>query len=282
VELPTMSIPLNGAAYHVRDSGGSGPPVVLAHGMPDSGEMWRHQWRALSEAGYRVVCPDLLGCGRTDRPEELQRYETTAIVGDVLALLEALDLHQVHYVGHDWGAVVGWELALTYPDRLLSAAQISVGHPIVWLQQGTRFEYLRWNWYMLFNLSDDAPEAYRADGGRLARELLASHPEREAVIERFAEPGRLEAMLRWDRANALPKAVPLLAAIDGIPPCTVPTLGVFGVEDRFLWEEQMTATAGVMDAEWRYERIEHAGHWVPLERPDEVNRLLIEWLASRR
>jgi len=73
MDLPTTSIPVNGAAYHVRDSGGSGPPVFLAHGMPDSGELWRHQWQALAAAGYRVICPDLLGYGATDRPDELAR-----------------------------------------------------------------------------------------------------------------------------------------------------------------------------------------------------------------
>lgn len=282
MDLPRTRMTLNGAEYLVRDSGGSGTPVLLAHGMPDSGELWRHQWPALVDAGYRVVCPDLLGYGGTDRPEAVERYATTAIVGDLVALLAALELERVHFAGHDWGAVVGWELALTHPGRLISAVQLSVGHPIVWLQQGSRFEYLRWNWYMLLNLSDDAPAAYRAADNRLAREILATHPERDAVVARFTDPAALEASLRWDRANSLPQAIALVAELPEVPRCAVPTLGVHGSEDVFLWEEQMTATGEAMDAEWRFESLPGAGHWLPLERPDEISRLLLEWLARER
>lgn len=281
MDLPTSSIEINDVNYHVRDSGGTGPAVLLAHGMPDSGELWRHQWPVLVEAGYRVICPDLLGYGQTDAPEAMERYTTTAMVGDLVVLLDSLELERVHFAGHDWGAVLGWELALTLPERMVSAAQLAVGHPIVWMQQSMRSEYLRWNWYMLFNLSDDAPEAYRAGDNKLARELLASHPERDAVIERFTLPGRLEAALRWDRANSVPRAIAMVAGMQETPPCAVPTLGVFGSEDQFLWEEQMTATQRAMDADWRYERMEGAGHWLPLERPDELNELLLEWFTSR-
>src|SRR6185312_15251213 len=97
-----------GIEYEVT---GDGPPVVLLHGFPDSGRLWRHQVPALAEAGFKVIVPDMRGYGRSDKPPEVAAYTMDLLVGDVLAVMEAAGAERPHVVGHDWGAGVAWAIA---------------------------------------------------------------------------------------------------------------------------------------------------------------------------
>ena len=266
----------------MRDSGGDGRAALLLHGAPDDGSVWRHQAEALAADGYRVVCPDLLGYGESDRPEPLERYAFAAMAGDVLSLLDSLGLERVHLVAHDFGASVGWWIAANHPERVASFAALSLGHPNA--QLDLTLDRLRWLWYLWLNAYPRMPELYRADGGALWRKAIESHPDREELVERFLEPGRLEVMAKWEKANGLPEI--LLAAHAGLfpdsvmPAVQVPTLGVWSSDDVYLWEDQVAESGKHVDAEWRYERVEGAGHWFMLERPDEVNGLLLDWLVA--
>ena len=274
------TVSLNGLAYFLRDEGpADGTPVLLLHGMPDDGEIWRAQIDALIARGFRVLTPDLVGYGGTAAPNDLARYKTDAIARDLVALLDRIGLPKVHLVGHDWGAGVAWGLILGAPDRLISATVISVGHPAAFAV--VDFQKMRWNWYMFSNATPDAPALYRAGDGRFLRELLRSHPRRDEVVAKYLEPGRLEVMLRWDQAN--PVAEQLTAQVNGelarLPKVTVPTLGIWSDGDEFLWEEQVRDSARYMAAEWRYEKIPGASHWPMLDRPAEVSRLLLDWIG---
>ena len=101
-----------------RDGEPSRPSVVLLHGFPESWYSWRHQLRALAEAGYRAVAPDQRGYGGSDRPTEVDRYTMLHLVGDVIGLIDALGAERAVVVGHDWGAPVAWNTALLRPDRV--------------------------------------------------------------------------------------------------------------------------------------------------------------------
>ena len=85
---------------------GSGPPVLLLHGFPDSSHLWRHQLPALQSAGLRVIAPDLRGFGESDKPPAVEDYAIAHSVRDLVGLLDALGLERVQVVGHDWGAAV--------------------------------------------------------------------------------------------------------------------------------------------------------------------------------
>lgn len=102
---------------HMVDEG-SGRPVVLLHGFPDSSALWRHQSPAPVDAGFRTIAPDLRGFGRSPRPERVDDYAVTMVVGDVLALMDDLGVKQADVVGHDWGSAVGWILAAIAPERV--------------------------------------------------------------------------------------------------------------------------------------------------------------------
>src|ERR1700691_1277167 len=100
-------------AYEVT---GEGRPVVLLHGFPDSGRLWRHQVPALAEAGFQVIVPDLRGYGRSGQPEAVDAYSVPLLAGDVQAVLGDQQISRAHVVGHDWGAAVAWGLASLAPD----------------------------------------------------------------------------------------------------------------------------------------------------------------------
>jgi len=115
----------NGIRMHIAECG-DGPLVVLCHGFPESWYSWRHQLRALAEAGFHGVAPDMRGYGQTDRPEEIDQYTLLHLVGDMVGLLDALGAPQAVIAGHDWGAPVAWHSALLRPDRFRGVIGLSV------------------------------------------------------------------------------------------------------------------------------------------------------------
>ncbi|KAG5514209.1 hypothetical protein RHGRI_035568 [Rhododendron griersonianum] len=116
---------LNGINMHVAEIG-QGPPVLFLHGFPELWYSWRHQMLSLSSLGYRSIAPDLRGYGDTDAPPSAASYTALHIVGDLVALLDALALARVFLVGHDWGAIVAWYLCLLRPDRIRALVNMSV------------------------------------------------------------------------------------------------------------------------------------------------------------
>lgn len=119
------TIEANGIRLALAEQG-SGPLVLLCHGFPESWYSWRHQLRALAEAGYRAVAPDMRGYGDSDRPEQIDRYTLFHLVGDMVGVLDALGERQAVVAGHDWGAPVAWHAALMRPDRFRAVIGLSV------------------------------------------------------------------------------------------------------------------------------------------------------------
>src|SRR5271165_735863 len=101
----------NGVRIHVAEAG-EGPIVLLCHGWPESWYSWRHQLKALAEAGFHAVAPDMRGYGQTDRPEAIDAYTIFHLVGDMVGIVDAVRADQAVIVGHDWGAPVAWHAAL--------------------------------------------------------------------------------------------------------------------------------------------------------------------------
>lgn len=105
---------------------GNGPAVLLCHGFPETSHAWRHQVAALAEAGFRAIAPDLRGYGLTEYPSSVDEYSLFHIVGDLIALLDALDVPVAILVGNDWGATVAWQAAQIRPDRFHGVVALSV------------------------------------------------------------------------------------------------------------------------------------------------------------
>ncbi|MFD0145548.1 MULTISPECIES: alpha/beta fold hydrolase [unclassified Streptomyces] len=272
-----MRVELSEVTLDVEVSG-QGPAVLLVHGFPDSHRLWRHQVPALTAAGYRCVAPTLRGFGASGRPEGgTEAYHPAKHVGDLLELLARLEIDRVHLVGHDWGSGVVQGLAQTVPERVASLSILSVGH--IGAIRDAGFEQKQRSWYMiLFQFPGLAEDWLARDDFANLREMLTEHPDAEAIIEPLRAPGALTAALNIYRAG-LPAEVQFGPAFP-LPPLPGPVLGVWSTGDRFMTEQSMSGTGKHVDGTWRYERLEGAGHWLQLDRPDAVNTLLLDFLAE--
>ena len=131
----------NGVRLHIAEQG-TGPLVVLLHGFPESWHSWRRQFDPLAAAGFRVVAPDQRGYGRSDRPEAVDAYTILHLVGDVVALIQALGEEKAYVVGHDWGAPVAWHTALLRPEdgpeanSRLTNLLAELGYAVVFVRPG--------------------------------------------------------------------------------------------------------------------------------------------------
>lgn len=119
------TVETNGIRMHVAEQG-SGPTVLLCHGFPESWYSWRHQLAALAGAGFHAVAPDMRGYGGTERPDAIDQYTLLHLVGDMVGLLDALEVDSAVVAGHDWGAPVAWHAALLRPDRFRAVIGLSV------------------------------------------------------------------------------------------------------------------------------------------------------------
>ena len=278
-----MDLTVNGLSLHVVDEGadqgvekGDGSPVLLLHGFPDSSALWRHQIPALVAAGHRVIAPDLRGFGASDRPEGVASYAIHELVSDAVGILDALGVERAAVVGHDWGAAVGWALASFQPQRVSRYVALSVGHPADYFAEPRQREL---SWYMLLFQFEGAEEWMRRDDWALLRSGLRDPKDVDRYIADLDRPGALTAALNYYRANIRPES---LAGVPGpaLPPVTCPVLGVWSDGDVACGEAQMLASQRQVAGPWRYHRVAGAGHWIPLDAPDELAALLVEFLGT--
>lgn len=258
------------------DVTGTGPPVVLLHGFPDSARLWRHQVPALAAAGFQVITPDLRGYGRSDKPPDVDAYSALYLLQDVVGILDTLGIDRAHVVGHDWGSALAWVTASIAPERVDHLVAMSVGHPGAFHAAG--FAQREKSWYMLLFLFKGIAETWLSADGWANLRQLAHHPDAEAVVADLEAAGSLTPGLNWYRAN-LPAESYVEPPIQ-LPPVQAATMGIWSTGDPALTERQMTGSQALVAGPWRYERLEGLGHWPMLEAPEVVNRLLLDFLPT--
>ena len=104
---------------------GEGLPVVFVHGFPELAYSWRNQLRSYPAAGLRAIAPDMRGYGLTDRPADVAGYAIPNLCADLVGLLDALDIEQALFCGHDWGGAAVWAMPRLYPDRVLGVIGVN-------------------------------------------------------------------------------------------------------------------------------------------------------------
>ncbi|MDQ3615541.1 MAG: alpha/beta hydrolase [Actinomycetota bacterium] len=282
-EVVERSVDANGIRFNVAEVG-TGEPVVLLHGFPDSWHIWRHQMPVLAKAGFRVIAPDLRGFGRSARPVGVARYTMRTLVADVVSLLDTHSAERVSLVGHDWGAGLAWAVAAFVPDRVSRLAVVSVGHPKARIDAG--LEQRQLSWYMLWFLFPGVAEEIlpRDDWDffrRWAWPSGSSEGDLQRQIADLSRPGALTAGLSWYRANIDPGRYVTHDPNEApFPDVTCPTMGVWSSDDFALAERQMKASGRYVDGPWRYERIEGVDHWVPVNAAVRLNELLLSFLRT--
>jgi pimeloyl-ACP methyl ester carboxylesterase len=262
---------INGISLHVEDQG-SGAPVVLLHGWPDSSYLWRNQIPSLVSNGFRVIAPDMRGFGQSDKPQGVSAYAFSNAVADVVGVMDTLEIPSAHIVGHDWGAAIAWMVAILQPDRVEKLVVLSVPHP----RAPQTILQREMAWYQLFFQFEGVAEAWLPlDDWAFLRELLRGDGDVDRYVEDLSRPGALAAALNWYRANLAPRPP---GSGPALPSVKAPTLAVWSTADHYLDGDRMEASASFVEGPWRYERIVGASHWIPLDAPDRLNELLLEWL----
>jgi epoxide hydrolase 4 len=283
-QLEHIFINTNDIRLHVVQAGpADGPQVILLHGFPEFWYSWRKQIPALVEAGYRVWAPDQRGYNLSDKPKGLDAYKLEKLAADVVGLMAATGRDKVFLVGHDWGAVMAWWIALHNPQRLEKMVVLNVPHPVVMLRTlQSSFTQLGKSWYVFFFQIPWLPEVLaRANNWRTSlRALQASGRSdtfSEADLERYREawsqPGAFTAMLNWYRASVQRRPSQRLSSVR----ITVPTLLIWGVHDVALSREMAQPSIDLCD-NGRLVFIEEATHWVQHDEPTRVNQLLLAFL----
>jgi len=274
----------NGVRLHVVEAGpADGPLVVLLHGFPELWYGWRRQIGPLAEAGYRVLVPDQRGYNLSEKPRGVSAYRLDALAGDVLGLIDDAGRDRAAVVGHDWGAVVAWWLALTHAERLERLAILNVPHPAVMRRHlRSSLRQLRRSWYIFFFQLPWLPELFlRRRGFRNAvRALRASRPgtfgdvELAVYREAWGQPRALRSMVHWYRGA--------LQTRSHRPPSlrvAVETLMLWGCRDVALGREMAQPSIELCDR-GRLILFEQASHWIQHEQAESVNRLLLRFLEG--
>jgi pimeloyl-ACP methyl ester carboxylesterase len=275
---------VNDITLHVVAAGDPGDPlVVLLHGFPEFWYEWHHYIQPLVNAGYRVLVPDQRGYNRSEKPTGIRPYRITELSRDIVDLIATEDCDAAHVIGHDFGAAVGWDLALRHPDAIDSLGIINVPHPTVFEQALTsNLTQLRNSWYMFFLQLPRIPEWYisRNDYEFLVatmRDKAQTGTFDETDIERYrsawAETGAITAMNNWYRA--------LFRHGEGSPRERVqaPTLIIWGENDEALISKMAPESLEYCD-EGTLEQVSDATHWIPHEYPDRVTNLLLNHLRA--
>lgn len=292
---------------------GAGPPVILVHGFPELAYSWRHQIPALATAGYRVIAPDMRGYGGSDKPQEASSYTIEHLIGDLTGLLDALSIERAVFAGHDWGAMLLWQMALLVPQRMAGLINLNIPHiprppinPLTYMRLKLGKDFYIVN----FQDSDEADKRFAEDPRRfidtmmrrrpVGKEINLSTPKKRLPLSLLAmldqEKPVGDALLSEDELDVYADA---FAAGGFTGPInwyrnwkhnwkstkkvsqhvTIPSLFVGAVNDRIISSKQIDGMRPyVADLEIRM--IEDCGHWTQQEKPQELNQIMLEWLAK--
>ena len=198
-----LQLTVNGISLRVHTAGPeTGPPIWLLHGFPECWHSWRQQIPVLAQAGYRVFAPEMRGYGRSSSPPAVVDYDLLTLCGDIQAAMDQLGHRDVTMVGHDWGAVVAWHLALLEPERVSSLVTMSVPfagrarRPVIEIMRELYAE--RFNYILYFQEPGVAEQELNADIERTLRlfmqdqDVFLQHkPANATLLEGVAAPGEL-------------------------------------------------------------------------------------------
>jgi pimeloyl-ACP methyl ester carboxylesterase len=281
-------VSLSDVRLHVAEAG-EGPLVLLLHGFPDIWWTWHHQIAPLAAAGYRVVAPDMRGYGFSDKPEGVGRYRLDVLARDVADLIDHFGGGTGSVVGHDWGGIVAWHAALRHSDRVTKLAICNAPPPLPLLARWVPPTQLFKSLYVAAFQVPVLPErALALDDFAVLRRALAqgttspdaySEADWDRLETAWRQPGALTSMLNYYRALVRHGAWETSAALmrsNGYPH---PMLVLWGDKDPYLSSElALPDPRRVPKA--REVHYPTAGHWVHLDRPDEVTRELLAWMKE--
>lgn len=247
--------------------------VVLLHGFPQTSAIWSEVTPPLNAAGLRTVAFDQRGYSPGARPEGRRNYRVKLLAGDVAALIDQLGDGPVHLVGHDWGAVVAWQLAATRPDLVATLTSLSVPSSGAFLKSMLSSAQLLRSWYMGFFQLPFVPEALATRAPFAfdkALELNGMTAEQIAAVHsNVIDTGAFGYAVNWYRA--LPFADPQFLRTQ----VTVPTAHVWGEGDPALDRRGAELAENYVVAPFELHVIGRGGHWLPENYPEKIAEIII-------
>ena len=312
-DVRERDVDLGDVRLHVVEAGDpSNPTIVLSHGFPEGAYSWRHQMPVLAAAGYHVLAPDQRGYGRSSVPTDVAAYGIRQLTGDLVGLLDEAGKDDAVFVGHDWGALIVWDLARLHPARTRAVVGVSVP-AVQWPAQPTalfRQVYGDRFFYMLYfqpvgpaeTELDADPRATVAkvfwgasgEGFRVPTELspmegtgfLTNMPEPpplpwswftehdlDVFTDHFTRSGFFGPVSYYRNLDANYEVVKDI----GLDQLTMPTAFIGGTHDPVL----VMDSTGVDRMQAQLPNylgatlIDGAGHWTQQERPNEFDDALL-------
>ncbi|WP_372403765.1 alpha/beta fold hydrolase [Acinetobacter piscicola] len=265
-----------GLHFDVIDSGPlDGQIFVLLHGFPETNKSWQETAQILNQAGYRTFAVNQRGYSLTAQPSKRRDYRSSALVEDVNALLDLI-AQPVYLVGHDWGAVVAWDVAQRYPEKIKHLITISVPHKAAYIRSMLMSNQLLKSYYMgLFQLPK-IPELLFEKFPKIGLGLLKSTGMTEQQLQDFQQDivteKRLSPALNWYRGIPFSSNKNLLKAV------TVPTLFIWGKHDAAIGYKSVELNHQYIDAPYK-EIIMDATHWIPVQNAKELSGYILETVA---
>lgn len=255
---------------------GSGPSVVLLHGFPEFWFAWRKQIPALAAAGFHVIAPDLRGYNLSPKPDDVESYHLLEVVRDIASLIVGKNAAPCIVVGHDWGGVVAWLLAMTHPDVVSKLVVMNSPHPVPYSRELRRSKSQKLRAaYQLFFAMPWLPNLFLrlALPSLMRRAAHLTDAEMAEYRKAWAQPGAIRGMLNYYRA--LKRYRKDLRSV--VKRIDVPTMLIWGERDPVFIRET-TENFGEWVPNLRVERIAEAGHFVQSDAAERVNQLLIDFL----
>jgi pimeloyl-ACP methyl ester carboxylesterase len=284
------AVSAGGTRFHVATMG-EGPLVLLLHGFPEFWWSWHNQLVSLAAAGYRAAAVDLRGYGGSDKPP--RGYDLVTLADDAAGLVRALGEANAVVVGHDWGGLLAWTMAVYHPKVIQRLVAVSAPHPLR-LRQAVRSDPRVQGWAARHTLGFQVPmwperRLVRDDAalvGRLLREWSAPGwpDERTERLARqaFQIPGVAHCALEYHRwlVRSLPRPDGMRYAHRMRLPIRVPTLHLHGSLDAYTPARSAQGSGRYVEAPYRWKLIEGAGHFPHQERPRAFDTELFGWLAD--
>jgi pimeloyl-ACP methyl ester carboxylesterase len=311
------TIRTNGIDMAIYEAGPKdGLPVVLCHGFPELAYSWRHQLPALAAAGFRAIAPDQRGYGHTSRPERVEDYDMPHLTGDLVGMLDALELKKAVFVGHDWGGLVVWNMPMMHESRV--AGIIGLNTPFfarppidpIAAMRAMRGEN---NYVVFFQKPGEADEILARDVGKSFRFFMrrnvatakefanapqeAKNFELVRAVQQDESNWRGSSLLTDEEMKYFVDTYQRTGFTGGInwyrnftrnwelskdieQKVTVPSLMIMA-EDDVVLPPSLTEGMERYVPDLEKVLIEGSGHWTQQEKPEETSRAMIDWLTRR-
>jgi len=280
MDIRQDTVKANGLTFGTLSCGDSGPLALCLHGFPDSAHTFRHLMPELAAAGFRAVAPWLRGYAPTDIPGDGD-FSIATLAADANALHEALDGDDgAVLIGHDWGAMTAYVAGALAPDRWRSLVTMAVPPPKTASAAFLRYRQLKRSFYIFLFQTGLAP-LVAMDDLAFIEGLWADWSPGYDAAEDVAEVKRslgnadnLMAAIGYYRAMFDPHGTQTTATHQQ------PTLYLHGDTDGAFGVEGVVGAADELPPGSRVDIVPGVGHFLHLEKPPHVNRLVLEWFSK--